>query len=334
MKRILITGAAGFIGFHLAKHLKKRGDFCIGLDNFNNYYAPQLKKSRAAELQRQNIEIISADIQDRSLLTTLLQNNGITHVAHLAAQAGVRHSLSHPDDYVASNLQGFVSLLETCRLFPSLKLTYASSSSVYGLNKKIPFSVEDPTDTPANLYGATKKANELIAHAYHHLYGLSVTALRYFTVYGPWGRPDMAYYRFTQQICQGKPIQVFNHGQMKRDFTYIDDIVQGTAAAIDLGAPCEIFNLGNNRPISLLHLIELLEQGLGKAALKEWLPMQPGEVIETFADIEKSQRLLNFRPTVSIEKGISHFLDWFKIYHGLDSRRIEREKSGMGTFTK
>jgi UDP-glucuronate 4-epimerase len=324
MKRILITGAAGFIGFHLARHLKKRGDFCVGLDNFNSYYDPQLKKMRASELQKQNIEIITADIQDRDAIKLLLLKHGITHIVHLAAQAGVRHSLSHPDDYVASNLQGFVSVLEACRYFPAIKLVYASSSSVYGLNKKIPFSVDDPTDQPTNLYGATKKANELIAHAYHHLYGISVTALRYFTVYGPWGRPDMAYYRFTRQICEGKPIQVFNQGQMKRDFTYIDDIVRGTVAALDLGAPCEIFNLGNNRSIDLLYLIQLLEDALGKTAIKEMLPMQAGEVTETFADIQKSSEILNFQPIVPLEEGILRFIDWFKRYHAL-STKIEMQ---------
>lgn len=317
MKRILITGAAGFIGFHLASALKKRGDFCIGLDHFNSYYDPNLKNARAGHLKKQGIEVIHLDICDRDAMKLLILKHGITHVVHLAAQAGVRHSLSHPDDYVASNLQGFVSILETIRHFPSIKLVYASSSSVYGLNRKSPFSVEDKTDHPTNLYGATKKANELIAHAYHHLYGLSVTALRYFTVYGPWGRPDMAYYRFTKQIVDGEPIQVFNRGEMKRDFTYIDDIVKGTIAAIDLGCEYEIFNLGNNRPINLLYLIQLIETALGKPAIKEMLPMQPGEVMETFADIEKSQKLLGFYPTVPLEEGILHFLDWFKQYHGL-----------------
>ncbi len=320
MKRILITGAAGFIGFHVAKYLRKQGDFCLGLDNFNSYYDPQLKKDRASELQKQGIEVIHADICECDAIKLLLLKHGISHVVHLAAQAGVRHSLSNPEDYVASNLQGFVSILEACRLFPSIKITYASSSSVYGLNKKTPFSTEDKTDHPTNLYGATKKANEVIAHAYHHLYGLSVTALRYFTVYGPWGRPDMAYYRFTRQICQAQAIQVFNRGEMKRDFTYIDDIVAGTSAAIDLGASYEIFNLGNNRPIDLFYLIQLLEEALGKIAIKEMLPMQPGEVTETFADIEKSQKMLHFSPKVPLEEGIIHFIDWFKQYHGLSSR--------------
>lgn len=321
MKRILITGAAGFIGFHLTKALKKRGDFCIGLDNFNNYYNPELKKNRASQLQKLDIEVITSDISDQQKIKQLLLDHGITHVVHLAAQAGVRHSLTHPDDYVSSNLQGFVSLLEALRLNPSIKLIYASSSSVYGTNKKIPFSTEDRTDHPTNLYGATKKANELIAHAYHHLYGIPVTALRFFTAYGPWGRPDMAYYRFAEQICKGEPIAVFNHGAMKRDFTYIDDIVRGTIAAIDLGAACEVFNLGNNRPVDLLYLIHLLEETLGKQAVKEMRPMQTGEVIETFADIEKSQKLLGFSPTVSIEEGISHFIDWFKQYHGVPAKR-------------
>lgn len=315
MKRILITGAAGFIGFHLAHFLKARGDFVIGLDHFNAYYDPQLKKKRVEILLSEGIEVVQGDIRDRSHMRALCSAHGATHIVHLAAQAGVRHSLSHPDDYVASNLEGFVSVLETCRSFPGLRLVYASSSSVYGLNKKIPFSVEDRTDHPANLYGATKKSNEMMAHAYHHLFGLSVTGLRYFTAYGPWGRPDMAYYKFAQQISLGEPIQVFNHGRMKRDFTYIDDIVAGTAAAIDFGAPCEIFNLGNNRPVELIYLIELLEEALGKKAVKEFLPMQPGEVLETFADIEKSQRLLHFRPAVPIEEGISRFIQWYLSYH-------------------
>jgi len=315
MKRILITGAAGFIGYHLSLYLKERGDFVIGVDNFNAYYDPHLKKDRVTQLQKKGIEVFHSDICEKNFLKLMLLRYGITHVVHLAAQAGVRHSLFEPDDYVSSNLQGFVSVLEACRYFPDLKLIYASSSSVYGLNQKIPFREEDKTDQPTNLYGATKKANEVLAHSYHHLYGLSVTALRYFTAYGPWGRPDMAYYRFTRQICDDEPIQVFNHGLMRRDFTYIDDIVEGTAAAIDLGAACEIFNLGNNRPIHLLHLVELLEDALGKKATKQMLPMQPGEVMETYADLEKSHRLLNFRPSVSLEEGILRFVEWYRSYH-------------------
>ena len=316
-KRILITGAAGFIGYHLALALKKRGDLVVGIDNFNAYYDPQLKRDRRDRLAKAGIEILTADIRDRDFIRLVLMRNEITHVVHLAAQAGVRHSLYEPDDYVASNLQGFLSILEACRTFPSLKLIYASSSSVYGLNKKTPFSVEDKTDQPANLYGATKKANEVMAHAYHHLYGLSVTALRYFTAYGPWGRPDMAYYRFTRHICEGQPIQVFNRGLMRRDFTYIDDIISGTIAAIDLGAECEIFNLGDNRPIDLLYLIQLLEDALGMRAIKEMLPMQLGEVLETYADIEKSRKMLDFQPKVSLEEGIIRFIEWYREYYSI-----------------
>jgi UDP-glucuronate 4-epimerase len=312
VKKIFITGAAGFIGFHLALCLKKRGDFVIGLDNFNSYYDPQLKIERAQQLKNHEIEVVDGNICNQALLEELLKKHEITHIAHLAAQAGVRHSILAPEDYVASNLKGFVSVLEACRKFPHIKLTYASSSSVYGLNKKIPFSVEDPTDQPANFYGATKKANELIAFSYHHLYNLSITGLRYFTVYGPWGRPDMAYYLFAKKISNGTPIQVFNSGKMKRDFTYIDDIVQGTVAAIDLQAPYEIFNLGGNNPIELTHLIEVIEDSLGIKAIKEMKPMQQGEVLETYADIEKSKKILNYHPQVSLEEGISRFIDWFK----------------------
>jgi UDP-glucuronate 4-epimerase len=321
-KRILITGIAGFIGFHLAKHLKTLGHLCLGVDNFNSYYDPQLKKDRAAQLTDLSVNVIHADICDTIKLQTLIEDHGITHVVNLAAQAGVRHSLSHPMEYVDSNLRGFTSLLEACKSCPAIKLIYASSSSVYGLNTKTPFSPDDRTDAPANLYGATKKANELMANAYHHIYGISVTGLRFFTVYGPWGRPDMAYYRFSHKICEGEPISIFNHGKMKRDFTYIDDIVKGTVAAIDLGAACDVFNLGNNRPVELLYFIELLEEALGKKAVKNMLPMQAGEVVETFADIEKSQKILGFRPEVSIEEGIRRFTDWFKQYHNLPQTQM------------
>jgi len=313
-KRILITGIAGFIGYHLALYLKTRGDFVIGVDNFNTYYEVKLKEDRSLQLKKEGIEITRGDICDCNLLKQILLDHGITHVLHLAAQAGVRHSLSAPNDYVTANLSGFVSILEACRSFQGIKLIYASSSSVYGLNEKIPFSIEDATDRPANLYGATKKANEMMAYAYHHLYGLCVTGLRYFTVYGPWGRPDMAYYRFANLIMQSLPIPIFNFGAMRRDFTYIGDIVRGTAAAIDLGADCEIFNLGNNSSIDLLHLIDLIEQKLGKTTEKIMLPMPLGEIKETYADIEKSAALLNFRPAVALEEGISLFIDWYKSY--------------------
>ena len=234
MKRIFVTGIAGFIGFHLALALKKRGDAVYGCDNFNTYYDPELKKERARRLELCGIPVIDCDIVDRKPLENALEKNEITHLVHLAAQAGVRYSLHHPESYVHSNLNGFVHILELLRLFPSIKLTYASSSSVYGLNAKTPFSETDPVDRPASFYGATKRSNELIAHSYHHLHGLSCTALRFFTVYGPWGRPDMAYYAFTKAILREEPIAVFGEGKLLRDFTYIDDIVQGTLAAIDL----------------------------------------------------------------------------------------------------
>jgi UDP-glucuronate 4-epimerase len=314
MKRVLITGAAGFIGFHLSIALQKRGDFVIGLDHFNSYYNVQLKKDRAQELEKLGIQVLNADICDQHLLQLALLKNNITHVVHLAAQAGVRHSLTAPNDYVNSNLRGFVSLLEACRHFPHVTITYASSSSVYGLNQKIPFEEKDPTDHPANLYGATKKANEAIAHAYHHLYHLKLTGLRFFTVYGPWGRPDMAYYHFTNLISQNQPIQVFNQGKMQRDFTYIDDIIDGTIAAIDLGANYEIFNLGNNHPVSVLKLIEIIETYTGKKAIQEMLPMQPGEVITTFANIDKAKQMLHFNPKTSIEAGMQKFIAWHQSY--------------------
>ncbi|HEY5260224.1 MAG TPA: NAD-dependent epimerase/dehydratase family protein, partial [Rhabdochlamydiaceae bacterium] len=232
---IFITGIAGFIGFHVAEALRRRGDTVVGCDNFNSYYDPKLKRDRAALLEKQGVKIIEMDICDGPLLEKHVRENKITHFLHLAAQAGVRHSIKHPEDYVASNLEGFVQVIEVIRRHPKIPFIYASSSSVYGLNKKIPFSESDPTDMPTSLYGATKKSNELVAHAYHHMYGISVTGLRFFTVYGPWGRPDMAYFSFTDNILKGKPLQIFNEGKMKRDFTYIDDIVAGTLAAIDLG---------------------------------------------------------------------------------------------------
>lgn len=309
--RIFITGLAGFIGFHVAKALKARGDFVIGCDHFNAYYDPELKRQRAALLSEEGIEVVHLDICDRDGLERLLVGNEITHVLHLAAQAGVRHSIVQPQSYVRNNLDGFVQIVELIRDYPQIPLIYASSSSIYGMNKKIPFAESDTTDAPANLYGATKKANELIAQAYHHLFGISVTGLRYFTVYGPWGRPDMAYFSFSKAIAEGRPIQIYNEGKMKRDFTFIDDIVAGTIAAIDLSAKNEIFNLGHHRPEAIMHLVELLEQQLGKKAIIEYLPHQPGEVTETFADISKSQKLLGFHPKTSLETGITKFLEWY-----------------------
>lgn len=313
-KRVLITGAAGFIGYHLAHHLKTRGDYVIGIDNFNSYYDPKLKESRASELKKVGVELITGDICDETQLSNLIDKHGITHIAHLAAQAGVRYSLQNPKAYVKANIEGFLSILETCRKHPSLKLTYASSSSVYGLNDKTPFAVNDRTDQQASFYGNTKKANELMAQTYHHLYKIPVTGLRFFTVYGPWGRPDMAYFSFTDAIMSGKPIDIYNNGKMLRDFTYIDDIIEGTAAAIDLESQCEIFNLGNHQPIPLLDFIQVLEDALGKKANKRFSPMQQGDVLATYAEIEESRAKLGFSPKTNIEVGIPRFVEWYKNY--------------------
>lgn len=317
MKKVLITGAAGFIGFHLAKALIKRNDFVIGYDNFNDYYDPNLKISRKKILNELGISVIEGDIVNKEKLINIIKENDITHVVHLAAQAGVRHSLIFPEKYVHSNLEGFVSVLEACKNFKNVKFIFASSSSVYGSNKKIPFDVSDPTDSPSNLYGATKKANELIALTYHNLYEMQITGLRYFTVYGPWGRPDMAYYSFTKNILEKKPIKIFNNGKMKRDFTYIDDIINGTIAALDKCQGFNIYNLGNNNPVHLLHFIELLENRLNMKAIKTFTDKQPGEVTNTFAEISKSQNDLGFLPKTSIEHGINNFIDWYMEYHNI-----------------
>lgn len=314
---ILVTGAAGFIGFHLSLSLKKRKDKVLGLDNFNSYYDKNLKLKREEILKENDISVIHGDIRDTSFLKGLLEQNKVTHVVHLAAQAGVRHSLTHPEDYVASNLEGFVSVLEACKEFP-VKLVYASSSSVYGLNEKTPFSIGDTTDLPTNLYGATKKANELMAYAYHHIYKTPMIGLRYFTVYGPWGRPDMAYYKFTKNILENRPLDIFNEGNLQRDFTYIDDIIQGTLAALDFQASYEIFNLGNNKPVKILDLVSIIEKKLKKKAILNFLPMQKGEVLKTYADISKSKKLLNFTPKVSIEEGMEEFLNWYQKYHAVE----------------
>ncbi len=311
---IFITGIAGFIGFHLAKHLHARGDRVVGCDNFNGYYDPELKRQRAQILAQLGIQVIDAEIQNLPKLEEIIQKHQITHVVHLAAQAGVRYSKVNPQSYADTNLDGFLQILELIRRHPNIPLIYASSSSVYGLNEKVPFAETDPTDCPSSLYGATKKSNELMARAYHHLYGISVTGLRFFTVYGPWGRPDMAYYSFTDAILRDRPIQIFNNGQMKRDFTYIDDIIQGTAAALDRSLPCEIFNLGNHQPEDILHLVRLLEQKLGKKAEVQLLPRQLEEVPITYADISKSQMMLGFAPQTSLEKGLDQFLSWYKEY--------------------
>lgn len=310
-KQVFITGAAGFIGFHLASFLKERGDQVIGFDNFNAYYDPKLKRARAEALKQKGVEVIEGDINDLRLLEQSIDRHATTHIVHLAAQAGVRYSLAAPDSYIKANIDGFLKVLETCRRRPAIKLTYASSSSVYGTNDKVPFSESDRTDHQASLYGVTKKANELMAQNYHHLFGIPVTGLRFFTVYGPWGRPDMAYYSFAKAILSGKPIDVYNEGRMMRDFTYVDDIVSGTAAAMDLGAGCEVFNLGNHQPVQLMEMIEILEELCGKSAQKRFLPMPQGDVLATYADISHSRQKLHFYPKTPLREGLKNFMDWF-----------------------
>lgn len=314
MKACLVTGAAGFIGFHLAKALKARGDKVIGIDNFNSYYDPNLKRLRAEELMRCGVEVIDQDVLDEGALIHLVDEHRITHLIHLAAQAGVRYSIENPRAYTSANIEGFLSILETCRKRPHLKLTYASSSSVYGNKVETPFCEKDPTDSQESLYGATKKANELMAQSYHNLFKIPVTGLRFFTVYGPYGRPDMAYFFFAEKILKEEPISLFNNGEMLRDFTYIDDIVAGTIAAIDFGASCELFNLGNHHPVTLKRFVETLEEVLGKKAKIQLKPMQKGDVFQTFADISHSQKLLGFEPKTTLDVGLKQFATWFKNY--------------------
>ncbi len=318
-KKIFLTGAAGFIGFHVALALKNRGDEVVGLDNFNDYYSLHLKRQRASLLEAEGIEVIEGDINDPTLVDSIFKLHRFTDVCHLAAQAGVRYARSHPQAYLSSNIDGFLSLLQQLRSSPHVKLTYASSSSVYGLNTKTPFSESDPTDCPANLYAATKKANELMAFSYHHLYGIRMTGLRFFTVYGPWGRPDMAYFAFTKAILAKEPIHLFNRGEMERDFTYIDDIVRGTLAAIDYEGEYDLFNLGNHTPVALLDFVATLEKLLGQEARKVFEGESAGEVRCTYADITHAREKLGYTPRVDLEEGLTKFLDWYLKAAGSDS---------------
>ena len=324
MKKILVTGAAGFIGFHVSKYLCERGDKVVGLDNLNDYYDVSLKKARLIQLEPcSSFRFLKMDISNRVEVENLFEAEGFDCVVHLAAQAGVRYSLKNPEAYINSNLVGFANILECCREADIEHLLFASSSSVYGMNVKQPFSAQDNTDFPVSLYAATKKANELLAHSYSHLFGFACTGLRFFTVYGPYGRPDMAYYKFTENIFNGKAIDVFNDGQMERDFTYIDDIVNGIIALIDQkpmrtsnsisNAPSSlsIYNLGNNNPITLKRFISAIENALDKKADKNYLPMQPGDVPITYADIDPLVSLSGFEPKTSIEDGIKKFVDWY-----------------------
>ncbi|AMN46416.1 UDP-glucuronate 4-epimerase [Steroidobacter denitrificans] len=332
--KVLVTGAAGFIGFHTAQLLLERGDEVVGLDNLNDYYDVALKESRLAILQRSpNFRFAKLDLADREGIPALFKREKFQRVINLAAQAGVRYSIQNPLAYVDSNVVGFANLLEGCRHNGVEHLVYASTSSVYGANTRMPFSVHQNVDHPLSFYAATKKANELMAHTYAHLYGLPVTGLRFFTVYGPWGRPDMALFLFTRNILAGQPIDVFNHGQHRRDFTYIDDIAEGVVRSMDKvaqpnpgwdsdapdpassKAPYRLYNIGNNQPVELLRYIECIEQCLGKKAQKNFLPLQPGDVPDTCADIDALVQEVGYRPATSVEVGVENFVRWYVDYY-------------------
>lgn len=313
---VLVTGAAGFIGFHLSRKLLEKGNQVIGVDNLNPYYDVSLKKARLDLLTPlQDFVFYKEDIQNLSGLRKIFQKHSIGRICNLAAQAGVRHSLKDPFSYQKSNLEGFLNLLELAREYEVNNFVYASSSSVYGDSARIPFSVDDRVDTPVSLYGATKKANELMAYAYSHLFSIACTGLRFFTVYGPWGRPDMALFLFTDAILNDRPINVYNYGRMKRDFTYIDDVVAGTIAALEKPFAYEVFNLGNSDPIELMDFIAIIEEELGREAQKNMMPLQPGDVLETSADIGKSKDMLGFSPKTPIREGIKRFLTWYREYY-------------------
>jgi len=336
VSKILVTGAAGFIGFHLSVKLLARGDTIVGVDNLNAYYDPALKKARLEQLHKwDGFRFIHLDIADRARMRDLFSAERFERVAHLAAQAGVRYSLQNPFAYADSNLLGFLNVLEGCRQNQVIHLVYASSSSVYGANTVLPFSVKQSVDHPISLYAATKKANELMAHTYSHLYGIPTTGLRFFTVYGPWGRPDMAYFLFTEAILRGEPIEVFNGGSMRRDFTYIDDIVEGVVRTLDhvaipdanwsseepnpssSSAPYRLYNIGNHTPIELVEFIATIEAAVGRRANIRFKGMQPGDVTNTFADVEELQRDVGFAPATTLEHGIARFVEWYRNYYGV-----------------
>ena len=334
--RCLVTGAAGFIGYHLCDKLLAQGHRVVGLDNYNDYYDVQLKRDRMAQLEgRQGFRSLEMDLKDGDIVEALFAGGAFDTVVHLAAQAGVRYSITHPHTYAVSNVVGFVNVLEGCRHGEVKHLVYASSSSVYGANTEMPFSEQHNVDHPVSLYAASKKANELMAHSYSHLYGLPTTGLRFFTVYGPWGRPDMAYFKFTKAILAGEPIEVYNQGRMARDFTFVDDIVEGISATMtcppegDPGwssdapdpsgstAPYRVYNIGNSEPVDLLTFIKTLEDALGVQARKTLLPMQPGDVVRTYADVSALERAVGFRPTTSLTEGLRQFVDWYRAYYRL-----------------
>ncbi len=313
--RILLTGAAGFIGFHVSRALLEKGYGVIGVDNLNPYYDPKLKEARLSILREyDNFNFVKLDLADFDPLFQLSQKEEVEVICNLAAQAGVRYSLVDPFSYGRSNLMGFLNILEVARRLNIKNLVYASSSSVYGKNSTLPYSVDQRVDNPVSIYAATKRSNELMAYSYHHLYGIPCIGLRYFTVYGPWGRPDMALFLFVDAMLKKRPIKVFNYGKMRRDFTYIDDIVQGTVAAIERPMGYEIFNLGNSNSVNLMDFIKIIEEELGMEAEKEFLPLQPGDVVETKADIGRSKDLLGFEPRVDLRTGIRRFLAWYRSY--------------------
>ncbi|MES2431366.1 MAG: NAD-dependent epimerase/dehydratase family protein [Bacteroidota bacterium] len=327
--KILITGAAGFIGFHLSNFFLANNLKVTGIDCMNEYYDIDLKNSRLAILQRNNdFTFKKIDICDKMSLDKLFEEEKFDIVINLAAQAGVRYSIEQPYKYIDSNLIGFINILEACRSFPVKHLFFASSSSVYGSNKKIPFSVSDQTDSPVSLYAATKKANELMAYSYAHLYNIPMTGLRFFTVYGPWGRPDMAYFSFTKNIVNDEPIKLYNEGKMRRDFTYIDDVVKGIYSLLEhlsqssfkwnSEEQIKIFNIGNNQPVELIHFVETLQNIIGKKATIEMLPMQDGDVVETYADIDPLKKLTGFSPKTNIQEGLQQFFDWYKMYNKIN----------------
>ncbi len=313
---MLITGCSGFIGMHLSKRLLNMGHNIFGIDNMNNYYDQSLKESRLANLTgSSNFIFEKIDISNLNEIDKVFSEFKPQIVINLAAQAGVRYSLENPHAYIQSNIVGFTNVIESCRHHKTEGLIYASSSSVYGANEKIPFSIKDRVDKPISIYAASKKSNELIAHTYHHLFGLNTTGLRFFTVYGPWGRPDMAMYIFANKINNGDEISIFNHGKMQRDFTYIDDIIDGIISSIENNYSCEVFNLGNNRSENLMDMVAHIENALGKKAKIKFMNMQPGDVKKTFADIDYSKEKLNYKPNVSIKDGIPEFIKWFEEYH-------------------
>jgi len=333
---VLVTGAAGFIGFHLARRLLERGDTVVGLDNLNEYYDPAIKRARLALLDdHPRFDFVRLELADRDGVAELFAKSDFRSVVNLAAQAGVRYSLKNPYAYIDSNVVGFMNILEGCRHHPVEHLVFASSSSVYGLNTKMPFSVHHNVDHPVSLYAATKKANELMAHTYAHLYGIPTTGLRFFTVYGPWGRPDMALFLFTKAILEGRPIDVYNNGRMQRDFTFIDDIVEGVVRVLDRPArpnpawsgeapdPCSspdpyrLYNIGNNNPVELMDFIGAIEDALGRKAEKNFLPMQPGDVPATYADVDDLTRDAGFKPSTPIAEGIRRFVDWYRTYYSV-----------------